>query len=207
MEFEYSYYSSESDDSSIQNDSLESVDYAGQTINSSGSILRAITVGMMLFTFSICEPASANKPKASLVFSEPDISVVEQINNSFTEDQKEWRDQLLQQWRTETMNLGLLRDDWDGEGALRVSTTAIRNVLKLLNDDKVRLDLIQDIYPNEKGTVTIEWDNYNGDCAGIQIGRQRMSYYLSLHDNDIFKDYEPVNSEGVKKLFHYLSLL
>lgn len=210
MEFEYSYDYIETDFSSIKSiegDSLESVDYAGQIINNASPVFRAVAVGVMMFTFSLCEPVAAQGIKTSLSYCEPEKSTVELIKSDFFEEQKDFLDQLRQQWRVETMNLGQLRDDWDGEGALRVSTTAIRNVLKLLDSDKVRIDLIQDIYPNEKGIVVMEWENTNGECAGIQMGRQRMSYYVSLNDNDILEDYEPVNDEGIHKLFNYLSLL
>lgn len=42
--------------------------------------------------------------------------------------------QICQSWKEETANLALLKDNWDGEGAMKMSTTSISNVLFILDN-------------------------------------------------------------------------
>lgn len=187
--------------------SLEKVDYASQLANNGGFITKAIAMGVMVFTFSFNEPASAQVKELAVQFSKPDITILEKVERAIKEDIQSQTEQIRHFWKQEVSSLALLKEGWDGEQAKRVSTTAINNVLNMLNCKQVRLDLIQDIYANEAGTVTIEWDNGNKEYAGIQVGRQRMSYYVTLNNGEILKDYEPINAVGLTELYRNLSLL
>ena len=188
-------------------DRIENVDYASQLVNNGGFITKAVTMGAILFSFSFNEPSTAQISKMSLQYIKPDVTILAKVEQGIQEELQNDRDQIRQYWRQEASSLALLKEGWDGEDAKRVSTTAINNVLNMLDQDEIRLDLIQDIYANETGTVTIEWDNGNKDFAGIQVGRQRMSYYVTLKTKEILKDYEPVNDGGVSELLRNLSLL
>ena len=188
-------------------DRIENVDYASQLFNNGGFITKAVTMGAILFSFSFNEPSTAQISKMSLQYIKPDVTILAKVEQGIQEELQNDRDQIRQYWRQEASSLALLKEGWDGEDAKRVSTTAINNVLNMLDQDEIRLDLIQDIYANETGTVTIEWDNGNKEFAGIQVGRQRMSYYVTLKTKEILKDYEPVNDGGVSELLRNLSLL
>ena len=211
METDFFFGKPENISSSIlfkdKEDSFESVDYASQLVNNGGFITRAVTIGAILFSFSFNEPATAQISKMSLQYVKPDVTILAKLEQGIQEELQNDRDQVRQYWRHEASSLALLKEGWDGEDAKRVSTTAINNVLNMLDQDEIRLDLIQDIYANETGTVTIEWDNGNKEFAGIQVGRQRMSYYVTLKTKEILKDYEPVNDGGVSELLRNLSLL
>lgn len=188
-------------------DRIENIDYASQLVNNGGFITKAVTMGAILFSFSFNEPSTAQISKMSLQYIKPDVTILAKVEQGIQEELQNDRDQIRQYWRQEASSLALLKEGWDGEDAKRVSTTAINNVLNMLDQDEIRLDLIQDIYANETGTVTIEWDNGNKEFAGIQVGRQRMSYYVTLKTKEILKDYEPVNDGGVSELLRNLSLL
>ena len=188
-------------------DRIENVDYAFQLVNNGGFITKVVTMGAILFSFSFNEPSTAQISKMSLQYIKPDVTILAKVEQGIQEELQNDRDQIRQYWRQEASSLALLKEGWDGEDAKRVSTTAINNVLNMLDQDEIRLDLIQDIYANETGTVTIEWDNGNKEFAGIQVGRQRMSYYVTLKTKEILKDYEPVNDGGVSELLRNLSLL
>ena len=186
---------------------LDKVDYASQLANNGGFITKAVAMGVMMFTFSFNEPASAQVKDLAVQFSQPDITIIEKVERAIEEDIQSQTEQIRHFWKQEVSSLALLKEGWDGEQAKRVSTTAINNVLNMLNSKLVRLDLIQDIYANEAGTVTIEWDNGNKEYAGIQVGRQRMSYYVTLNTGEILRDYEPINAVGLTELYRNLSLL
>lgn len=187
--------------------SLDKVDYASQLTNNSGFITKAVAMGVMVFTFSFNEPVSAQVKDLAVQFSKPDITILEKVERAIKEDIQSQTEQMRHFWKQEVSGLALLKEGWDGEQAKRVSTTAINNVLNMLDSKLVRLDMIQDIYANEAGTVTIEWDNGNKEFAGIQVGRQRMSYYVTLNTGEVLKDYEPINAVGLKELYRNLSLL
>lgn len=187
--------------------SLDKVDYALQLANNGGFITKAVAMGVMVFSFSLNEPASAQVRDLAIQFSKPDITILEKVERAIKEDVQSQTEQMRHFWKQEVSSLALLKGGWDGEQAKRVSTTAINNVLNMLNCKLVRLDLIQDIYANEAGTVTIEWDNGNKEFAGVQVGRQRMSYYVTLNSGEILKDYEPINAVGLTELYRNLSLL
>lgn len=191
----------------LKESSLDKVDYASQLANNGGFITKAVAMGVMVFTFSFNEPASAQVKELAVQFSKPDITILEKVERAIKEDIQSQTEQMRHFWKQEVSSLALLKEEWDGEQAKRVSTTAINNVLNMLNSKLVRLDLIQDIYANEAGTVTIEWDNGNKEYAGIQVGRQRMSYYITLNTGEILKDYEPINAVGLTELYRNLSLL
>ena len=191
----------------LKENGLDKVDYASQLANNGGFITKAVAMGVMVFTFSLNEPASAQVKDLSLQFSKPDITILKKVEHAIREDIQSQQEQVRHLWKQEVSSLALLKEGWDGEKAKRVSTTAIKNVLNMLDGKHIRLDLIQDIYANETGTVTIEWDNGNKEYAGIQVGRQYMSYYVTLHTGEVLKDYEPINVLGLKELYRNLSLL
>lgn len=209
MESSFSFVKPDSITSSgfLNENGLDKVDYASQLANNGGFITKAVAMGVMVFTFSFNEPASAQSKEFSMQFSKPDITILEKVEREIKEDIQSQKEQIRHFWKQEVSSFALLKEGWDGEQAKRVSTTAINNVLNMLNSKQVRLDLIQDIYANEAGTVTIEWDNGNKEYAGIQVGRQRMSYYVTLHTGEVLKDYEPINAIGLKELYRNLSLL
>lgn len=210
METDFSFRKPENISSSMlldKEDRIENVDYAFQLVNNGGFITKVVTMGAILFSFSFNEPSTAQISKMSLQYIKPDVTILAKVEQGIQEELQNDRDQIRQYWRQEASSLALLKEGWDGEDAKRVSTTAINNVLNMLDQDEIRLDLIQDIYANETGTVTIEWDNGNKEFAGIQVGRQRMSYYVTLKTKEILKDYELVNDGGVSELLRNLSLL
>jgi len=209
MESRFSYVNPDNITSSgfLKESSLDRVDYASQLANNGDFITKAVAMGVIVFTFSFNESASAQTKDLSMHFSKPDITILEKVEREIRDDIQSQQEQMRHFWKQEVSSLALLKEGWDGEQAKRVSTTAINNVLNMLNSKQVRLDLIQDIYANEAGTVTIEWDNGNKEYAGIQVGRQLMSYYVTLHSGEILKDYEPINAVGLKELYRNISLL
>lgn len=184
----------------------DKTDYAAQLLNNNGFIPRAIVMGIMVFTFSFNNPSLSPIVDTSLEFSVSAVSN-EDVIKDIEDEILSHKEHVCEFWKHEAVKLALLREGWDGGNAKRVSTTAISNVLNLLDRDELRLDYIQDIYANDQGTVSIEWKNDRNELAGIQVGRKYMSYYLTLQSDKVFKDYEPINAKGLNELFYNLSLL
>lgn len=183
-------------------------DYAKQASRSSSMVQRIITVGTMMFTLTVCSVSSAMEKEPKLTFfTQPDKETIQKVFTSLQNDvilvEENKRDNL----KIEVMALAKLADNWDEEGAQRVSTTAIKNVLNLLNYASVRVDLLQDIYANPNGTISIEWENDNHEYAGVQIGRKQMSYYVTRHQGSYYKNFEFINEENYQKLLAKLAML
>lgn len=184
------------------------IDYAKQASRSSNMVQRVITVGTMMLTLTVCYTSSAMEKEPKLTFNtQPDTETIQKVFASLQNEAISVEESKRDSFKVEAMALAKLADNWDEEGALRVSTTAIKNVLNLLDHASVRVDLLQDIYANPNGTVSVEWENNNHEYAGVQIGRKQMSYYVTRHQGSDYCNYEFINEENYQKLLAKLALL
>lgn len=187
--------------------SFTATDYVKQASRSSSVVQRLITTGAMVFTLTISSNASSIEKKPKLTYLEANTEMVQQVLGSWQNDIQLAEEDKRQSLKIETMGLAKLVDNWDEEGAVRVSTTAIKNVLNLLNYASIRIDLLQDIYANPNGTISVEWKNGDNEYAGMQIGRKQMSYYVTHRSGSDYGSYEIISEENYQKFFKKLALL
>lgn len=187
--------------------SFTSTDYVKQASRSSSMVQRLITTGAMVFTLTIFSNASSMEKKPKLTYIEANTEIVQQVLASCQNDIRFAEEDKRQNLKIETMRLAKLVDNWDEEGAMRVSTTAIKNVLNLLDHASIRIDLLQDIYANPNGTISVEWENDNNEYAGMQIGRKQMSYYVTHRSSSDYGSYEMISEENYQKFLAKLALL
>ena len=167
-----------------------------------------ITVGAMMFTLTVSPASSALEIEPKITFNtQPAPETMQKVFASLQNDVILDKESKRENLKVEVMALAKLEDNWDGEGAQRVSTTAIKNVLNLLDHASVRIDLIQDIYANANGTVSVEWENNNHEYAGVQIGRKQMSYYVTRHQGSDYCNYENINEKSYQILLAKLAML
>ena len=187
---------------------FHSTDYAKQASRSSSMVHRMIIVGAMMFTMTVCSTSSAMEKEPKLTFNtQPDTETIQKVFDSLEYDTILAEESKRESLKVEVMALAKLVDNWDEEGAQRVSTTAIKNTLNLLNHASVRVDLLQDIYANPNGTVSVEWENGNHEYAGLQIGRKQMSYYVTRHQGSDYCNYEFINEKNYQILLEKLAML
>lgn len=73
-------------------------------------------------------------------------------------------------------NFALLRDDWDGYGALPISMEARRNALAFLGAGHGSMPA-PEISPNSNGTISFVWEGQLG-TVHLEIGSTRFSLYM-----------------------------
>ena len=186
---------------------LSSTDYVKQASRSSSMVQHLITTGAMMLTLTVCSNAPSMEKEPKLTYTKADTEIVQHVLLNLQSDIQLAEENKRQNLKIETMALAKLVDNWDEEGAMRVSTTAIKNVLNLLDHTCIRIDLLQDIYANSNGTISVEWENDNNEYAGMQIGRKQMSYYVTRHLGSDYGNYEKISEESYLKFLSKLALL
>ena len=186
---------------------LTSTDYVKQASHSSSKVRHLITTGAMMLTLTVCTNAPTMEKDPKMTYTTADTEIVQHVLANLQSDIRLAEENRRQNLKIETMALAKLVDNWDEDGAMRVSTTAIKNVLNLLDHALVRLDLLQDIYANPNGTISVEWENDNNEFAGMQIGRKQMSYYVTCHSGSDYGSYEKISEENYLKFLSKLALL
>jgi len=90
-----------------------------------------------------------------------------------------------------------LENNWDGYGGvplLKSIANKAKSFIPLLSGDLI--DKISDIFPNNHGTITIEWENKK-EKLSLEIGETNYSYFVKYNDgkapkfvrgNDIVSD-------------------
>lgn len=97
-----------------------------------------------------------------------------------------------------------LNENWDGYGAIPVTSHVGENAKKflyLLSDSEI--EEISDIFPNSHGTLTFEWANNNEEKLSLEIGEKNYSYYVIFSNKkpklidgqDIFSNIGEITSE------------
>jgi hypothetical protein len=103
--------------------------------------------------------------------------------------------------KEDILKLSDLENNWDGYGSLSVYKEVIetaQNLLPFINSDFI--DRLSDFYPNNNGTIVLEWVNGKGEKLLLEIGQKNYSYFLKLTECDPkFVDGEDILSD-IKKL-------
>lgn len=83
-------------------------------------------------------------------------------------------------------NIGSLDEDWDGYGALRIFKECINNTKGFLYSLPLKYGA-PEIVPNPNGTLSLEWENSNGQ-AHLEIGITQYSFYMKLTSGEVLLD-------------------
>lgn len=77
----------------------------------------------------------------------------------------------------------LLEDNWDGYGAIKVSEDVINKFNEFINAlEDNHFNLIDDLFPNPNGTITIEFDKDDKRLV-LEIGKTNCSGFIVLNNN------------------------
>jgi hypothetical protein len=99
-----------------------------------------------------------------------------------------------------------LENDWDGYGAISVSSKSAENAkefIQNLSDDL--FENFHDGYPNTHGTISFEWKNKHQEEFFIEIGDIKMSCFLILNgQKTIKKDLIEFSQESIETIKSYI---
>lgn len=173
-----------------------------------GKTFAASTVNLLGCAISfwmVCSEPAVSKPIVE--YQIPTEDYLDEARLSIEYEELEDIEQLRQSLKDEVVNLALLPDNWDGEGAYRMSTTSMSHILSLLDNDMARLELISLIYPNQNGFVSVQWENDDNEMVGLEIGRRYMSYFVKRNSGNEFHERELISNENINSLFACLGSL
>jgi len=77
---------------------------------------------------------------------------------------------------TKINKIELLEENWDGYGAIRISSETAKNTKNAINKLS-NFAAIPDITPNSNGTISLEWETPEG-YAHLEVGRTKYSFYI-----------------------------
>lgn len=147
---------------------------------------------------------AANLETTFSVPNSNDYSIIDNyVKNEVALNRSIIRDQL----KNEIVELAKLKDNWDGDGARRMSTTSIQHALSILDNVSARVNLIDDIYPNPNGFVSIQWRNENNDIISLELGRKKMSYFTKIKSKLEFMDRRDISQKEFSVLYNKIASL
>ncbi len=177
-----------------------------QIVWNSGSVVMPLTFWALTLTGLMGGTNSAS-PKIDFSFPEDFNSVG--VSNYMEDDSREELERLRRRLKNETSELLSLKDNWDGEGACGTSWSSLITALSMLDLDveETRIELISDIYTNRNGTISIQWDNDEGEMIGLEIGQRKMAYFVTKNECSNYQNDLEINNENLVKLFRDLATL
>lgn len=140
-------------------------------------------------------------------FSVPNSNDYSLIDNYVKNEVALNRNIIRDQLKNEVVELAKLKDNWDGDGARRMSTTSIQHALSILDNELARVNLIDDIYPNPNGFVSIQWRNENNDIISLELGRKQMSYFTKIKLKLDFVDRRDITQKELSELYYKIASL
>lgn len=164
-----------------------------------------VKIGMIMLSGLISANLNAVEPKINYLPATADN--IEVTLNEIVDVDWSQPDFLKQQWADEVSSLASLLDNWDGEGAQRMSTKSICHVLNILDNPRSRVDIIDDIYPNQNGFVSVVWRNKQNDIVSLEVGRTLMSYFCRNNNVKEFYNRCKIDNNELNNLFQRLAKL
>ncbi len=194
--------SSISYNSSYQETSLDmgrNDEYNNFSIPTQGKVFKTIPLGIFAISILLPLPAEAS-PQQEVSFSFTNSYKSKGITKIITHEKKNAVNFLKMSYCMQIQDLGTLKEDWDGYGAIRVLPICISNAQNIINYKNILCEQIQDIYANSNGTISILWENANNESIGLEIGEKTMSYYAVKKDRNTFIKNVPFTEQ------HYIEL-
>ena len=184
----------------IQDYSFESSHMAKNDITNRFKILGC---SVILFFSSVADDKIKAKP-ADFTFNFQQ-AVSASLDDTIIDSRVEYKERasiIRNEWKKELSKIALYEDNWDEEGAIKVPHIVLGKAIQLLDFTDINIHLIQDIYANPSGTISIEWGNTNDETIGVEVGARKMSYYTSLRgDEDCFFNSLLIDKSNLTALF------
>jgi hypothetical protein len=102
-----------------------------------------------------------------------------------------------------------LNNSWDGYGAYPLEAESATNALLLL--DSIGENVfgnVDEVYPNNNGTITFTWENESEEVVNIEVGNKTMSYFVDLKGMETsFINNVEIDDEEANKISEYIQLL
>lgn len=96
--------------------------------------------------------------------------------------------------------LGNLPNDWDGYGAVRVRPRSLVNAMDIISSRLIDCELIDEVFAQPNGTVYIIWEGSDNRKLGLEIGEEKMSYYVDTEDGTLFYEKIKISEQNIKAL-------
>lgn len=103
-------------------------------------------------------------------------------------------------------NLKKLEANWDGYGAVPILSASINNAKKIVLNNSITADNLEDVQPNPNGTVTITWSKGN-NLVCLEVGKENMSFFADINGKTSYSKTEKVTNENTLKLAAYVNQL
>jgi hypothetical protein len=152
----------------------------------------------LFFPHSI-ETSAINFEEAVVAFYK--VNSVSRILN-----QDENRDLSRVQARSQVLAIANYQNDWDGYGAIRPLSECLSHALDIINEEKICLDCLTDIYPNPNGTISFEWEEEDKEI-GLEFGSKEFSYYTRFGDHHSYNNKKKYVAEEIGKLAEIVSYM
>ena len=101
---------------------------------------------------------------------------------------------------SEIRELGNLPNDWDGYGAVRVRPRSLVNAIDILSSRLIDCEMIDEVFAQPNGTVYIIWVNPDNRKLGLEIGEEKMSYYVDTAEETLFYEKIKISEQNIKVL-------
>ncbi len=172
-----------------------------------GNVKKTISLGVVAISFLFANTSSEAQLHTNTLFSFERNTNIKEVNKIISREEKSNVNFLKMRYCMQIQDLGLLEDNWDGYGAIRVLPICISNAQNIINYKTIICDYIQDIYANPNGTISILWENENEESIGLEIGEKALSYYIVRENGNEFVKNAPFTELQYKKLSAYISQL
>lgn len=171
------------------------------------NIKKTISLGVVVISFLFANTSSEAKTHSDISFSFEKNTNIKEVKKIVFQEEKNSINFSKINYCTQIQKLGLLEENWDGYGAAKVSPICISNALNIINYKTIICDYIQDIYANPNGTISILWENEDGESIGLEIGEKTLSYYIAQKDGNKFIKNVSYSEIQYKELSAYISQL
>lgn len=165
--------------------------------------VKILGCSVVLFFSSVADDKIKAKP-ADFTFNFQQ-AVSASLDDTIIDSRVEYKERasiIRNEWKKELSKIALYEDNWDAEGAIKVPHIVLGKAIQLLDFTDINIHLIQDIYANPSGTISIEWGNTNDETIGVEVGARKMSYYTSLRgDEDCFFNSLLIDKSNLTALF------
>lgn len=168
--------------------------------------LKPIQIGIAISILLPISTTSASLQQNSK-FKISNKNSTEKIEQVISREEKDTVDFHRIMFCMQIQGLGILDENWDGYGAIKVMPICISNAQNIINYKDIFCNQIQDIYANPNGTISILFENDNDESIGLEIGKESMSYYVAKKDGNTFVKDASFNEKNYIKLSSYIAQL
>ena len=152
-----------------------------------------------LFLPNTIEANAINFEEASVAFYK-----VNHVGQNLVQDEEKLFSRM--QARSQVLAIANYQNDWDGYGAIRPLSECLSHALDIINEEKICLNCLTDIYPNPNGTISFEWEEEDKEI-GLEFGSKEFSYYTRFGDHHSYNNKKKYVAEEIGKLAEIVSYM